>query len=405
MRVLLLISKNVLEQVREIKRNSLLFFLPIAIFFCLFFYFKVNDIEVNFIKPLQVGVVLEDKTVYTQMLVDDFESKKDLSRFFQLREGEESEIKEAFKSGELDGMIVIPDGFFTALLSFDKRPMEISIHNDDPIKATILYNGFLAYEEYIISVEKSISSFYENFRPQVSKEGFHAYNDALSIELIMMMLNRNDLYEFHEIVEIPSASSLDYYFVAMLVMFVFLMALYLGTAWIYERHSNVFLRLTLTRVKAYEYIISRFLADWSVMAIVVSFWYILFGIFSENGNLSLKGYFFVLVLSLGSVGITGVIALIVNEISDMALISTMVVFFGSVLGGSIIPIHYLPDSLKTIGSWTPNFLMIRTILFLNAGVKDSRTSIVIGGLIISIILSFFLVTQAYKKGFRRGDYE
>ncbi len=405
MKVFLLIGKNILEEIRDIRRNSLFFFLPIAIFFCLFLYFKVNDIEVNFIKPLQVGVVVEDETIYTQMLVDDFESKKDLSRFFILREGQADDIEEAFNQGQLDGMIVIPEGFFAALLYFDEKPMEISIRNDDPIKATILYNGFLAYEQYIISVEKSIIAFYESFRPQVSKEDYYAYNDALSIELIMMMLNRNDLYDYEEIVELPSASSLNYYFVAMMVMFVFLMALFLGTRWISERQADVFSRLRLTRVKAYEYVVSRFIGDWMVIGILVGGWFLLFALLSGTGGMTLKAFLFVMILALGAIGVSGLIALFLNELSDMVLISTMVVFFGSVLGGSIIPIHYLPDSLKAMGEWTPNFIGIRTILFLDSGISDSRTPLVVMGIVMICLLSMLALTWYYGSGIRRWSGE
>ncbi len=78
----LLMKKNVLEQLRDLKRNSLFIFLPVAIFACFYFYYQINDVEMSFVKPMKVGVVLEDDSVYSQMLVNDFGSKKTWLTFF-----------------------------------------------------------------------------------------------------------------------------------------------------------------------------------------------------------------------------------------------------------------------------------------------------------------------------------
>lgn len=401
----LLIVKNVLEQARDIKRNSLFFFLPIAIFICLFTYFNVNEIELNFIQPLKVGVVVEDNTFYTQMLVDDFESKKDLSRFFQLEQGDMDTITRRFNAKELDGMLIIPEGFFEAVLYFDENPMEVKIHSDDPIAATILYNGFLAYEQYIISVEKAINAFYDSFRDEVSREEYWEYNDALSIDLIMTMLNRNDLYTFNEIIEIPSASSMEYYFVAMTVMFVFLMAMFTATQWIKERHTDVFMRMTLTNIKSYEYILSRWIGDFIFISLIVTVWSLAFQVSGESGaSGGLRGALYHGLLIMTAIALASIVTLVLNEESDMVLVSSMVVFFGSVLGGSIIPIHYLPEGLKVISGFTPNYLAIRHILFLRSGLEYDGGWIMITGMVMVIILSFFALDYHYRERIRRGSH-
>jgi len=399
---MLLIVKNVLEQLRDIKRNSLFVILPMAIFVCFYGYFQLNEVEVSFIKPIDVGVVVEDETIFSKMLVDDFSSKKELSQFFRLVEGDKAELEERFSSKELDALIVIPENFVQALMYFDYLPMSIKINNEDPIKTMILYNGFVGYERYITSVEKGVTSFYNVFRDQVDRESYYEYNDALSVELIMTVLSRSDMYEFNPIVDIPSVVSVKYYFISITVMFIFLLSLFSGLSLLKEMSSQAFERLLITRVSLTAYISSKIVSYGMLMLVVVFVWTFLYDLITKEGFLfnNFSKVVFIILIVFASVVTSLLLTFFISKEQELLLFSSVFVFFNAIVGGSIIPIHYMPEGLKTIATFTPNYYVIRILLFLERGLTYNGLVVIECLLFIYMISGGAILVNGYKRKLR-----
>lgn len=403
---MLLIGKNVVEQCRDIKRNSFFIILPIAIFICFYSYFQVNEVELNFVKPMYVGVALEDDTIFSQMLVDDFESKKDLAKVFILEQDTLANLQPRFDDKSLDAIVIIPDGFVKALMSFEYLPMEIQINNDDPIKTMILYNGFLGYERYISSVEKGVTSFYNVFHDEVSKDEYWEYNDALSVELIMTVLSRSEMYEFKPIVDIPSVISVKYYFIAITVMFIFLLALFTGLDLLKEVKSHAFKRLLTTRVSMLAYMCSKIVSHVIVIVFIVAMWSFMFGMISgESLGLNNIHMIALLILFIIIAVVAGLFTtLFISNEEELLLFSSVFVFFNAIVGGSIIPIHYMPEGLKSIAKITPNYMIIRLFLYLENNIKVPGLLWIELGLVLIIFVGTIFLSKAYSFKIRRGNH-
>lgn len=403
---ILLIEKNVVEQCRDIKRNSFFIILPIAIFICFYSYFQVNEVEVSFVKPMNVGVVLEDDTLFSQMLVDDFENKKDLAQVFVLEQDTLTNLQPKFDNKNLDALIIIPNGFVEALMSFDYLPMEIQINNDDPIKTMILYNGFLGYERYISSVEKGVTSFYNVFRDEVDKDEYWEYNDALSVDLIMTVLSRSEIYEFKPIVDIPSVVSVKYYFIAITVMFIFLLSLFTGLDLLKEVKSQAFSRLLTTRVNMLAYMCSKIVSHVFIIVVIVIIWSTIFSLIS--GELMFFDHFHIVLLLILLIIISVISGLLmtifISNEEELLLFSSVFVFFNAIVGGSIIPIHYMPEGLKSIAKITPNYMMIRLFLYLENNIDVNGLLWIELTMMLLIVLGTYFLTKAYEVKMRRGNH-
>lgn len=384
----LLIIMNIKRMMREWKKILLYFILPVVVFIGFFTYYKVTQVEINFINPIKVGVIIEDESIFGQMLVDDFQSKKELSEFFIIVQEEPSLLREHFEQHAIDALVTIPQGFVDALMTFDYLPIQVKMHQDDPVKTLILYQGFRGYEHYIQSVEKSITAFYEGFYEQTDSETYWKYNDALSIELIMTVLGRTELFRFDKQIDRPAAYSMDYYFLALSVLFIFYYALMFGISLITETRNNVFHRLMTTRVRVLNYLVSKlgvqvigiltYLSVWTGLYILVT---------GRTSALKPKMFlaFFVLIVLASAVSMC--LALFIRRENDFFMISTMAIFINAVLGGSILPIHFMPINLKTVAQFTPNYQSIKWMLFIATDTPyDHEIYVYVGLIIITILL-------------------
>ena len=387
--VFLLYIMNVKDVFRDLKRNLLYFFLPIAIFVGFFSYFQINKVELNFIKPISVGVIVEEETIFGQMLIDDFTSKKELSQFFKLVQAQPSQLRTLFMQKEIDALVTIPRGFVSSLMNFSYLPIEVIMHQDDPVKTLILYQGFRGYEHYIQSVEKAINAFYNEFYPIADENIYWEYNDALSIELIMTVLNRADLFEFEKIVDTPSIISRDYYFIALTLVFVFYFSMAYTVMLLSEIKSQVFQRLMVSHLSMLQYLSAKILIMSSLLVILVTIWTFFYSIFFKEpffytGKLAIALFLIILL----AIEINLLLALFIRKAQEYFMITNSIIFFNAIVGGSIVPIHFMPDSLKFVAKFTPNFYGIKVLLLLKNDVPIPFYGML--GLGIFILSSLFL---------------
>lgn len=399
MRLFILLSimsvKNIL---RDWKKTLILFFIPIVVFIGFFSYFRINNVELKYIKPINVGVVVEEEMIYGQMLVDDFQSKKDLSEFFVIIQGEPEQLQQRFEKHEIDALVTIPKGFVDALMSFQYLPIRVQMNDDDPIKTLILYQGFRGYEQYIQSVEKSITAFYDSFYNKADVEIYRKYNDALSIELIMTVLERSELFRLEKLVDRPSVYSMDYYFIAITVLFIFYFSLIKGVSLISEVKQNVFHRLMTTKVTLLNYLVTKLITNMLSITFLVGLWALFYTLLTHRTHIFSFKFFGVIVLIIVlSTEISMIMSLVIRNENDFFMISTIMVFFAAVLGGSIVPMHFLPNNIKMIAEFTPNYQSIKWLLFTITQTKYSNESLVVLACVIISSVMFLIIHKGYHR--------
>lgn len=402
---ILLIYKNVIEQLRDVKRNSMLFIIPIAIFICFYGYFSLSEVELSFIKPIQVGVVIDDDTFYSQMLVDDFASKNELAKFFSLVQDDEALLRQRFENKELDGLVIIPEGYVDALVRFQNLPMEITIHNTDPLKTMILYNAFKGYEQYIQGIEVAIDAFYQGFYPQVESSVFYEYNDALSFELLSMVLNRQEMYTVDRLVDLPSVISITYYFIAITVMFTLYIALFAAVSLVEESREDSFMRMLTTKINLVHYIIAKGISYVLFIILIVFGWSGIFSLVSKKAFFfnSVEICIFFMLFVILAVLFSMLLTLFFTNVQDVVLFSSVFIFFTAIIGGSIIPIHYMPKGLSNISKVTPNYLAIKQMLMIHTGHLQG-VSWVYAMMSFAIVLIAIVLINGYKYQIRRGSH-
>lgn len=394
----LLSIMSVKNLLRDWKKSLIFFIVPIVVFIGFFSYYHINNVELNYVKPINVGVIVEEEMIYGQMLVDDFRSKKDLSKFFVIIQEEPSILEERFKNHDIDALVTIPQGFVDALMTFQYRPIRVQMHTDDPVKSLILYQGFRGYEKYIQSVEKSITAFYDSFSNKADTETYWKYNDALSIELIMTVLERSDLFSVEKIIDLPSVYSMDYYFIALTVLFAFYFSLINGITLITEIKQNVFHRLMTTKVGLINYLATKLSINTIATISFVGAWSALYLLLTQRYSiLNARFYAVIILVIVMTTELSMLLTLIIRNENDFFMVSTILVFFMAILGGSIIPIHFMPNNIRMIAAFTPNYQIIKWLLFIVTNTTVEREGLILSLCTLMIVVLFLVLHSGYKR--------
>lgn len=394
-----LFQKNFKELIREKKRTILLFALPLLMFIFIFSVFTNSKVEKTGVKPINIGVIDNDKTFYSSALIEAYKGNESFTEFVTINMGDK-ELKEEFLNGKYDVLIEVPENFSKDLMYFEKNPIQVKIAYNHPIKAIIFKNVVESYEKYIMSVQVAVEVLYDKMEElSMANEEILLLNNKISYELIMTSVGRDDFFNFNEIVNIPSTTSVNYYFIAIIIMFLMYMSIFTAIDLLREKEQMCFKRLRLTKLSIFEYLISKLLSSAVYIFMIVSIWFL---IISLATNLVIhNNLIYVVLYIIGCILFAVSFAIFISSLlkrdESVILISNIFIFINAIIGGSVIPLNYMPDVLRSIARITPNYWMIKGMLYLDSNYNFENGIIILCSFYTMSIILTFLAYFRYKK--------
>lgn len=390
-----MIYQNYIGQIRQFKRNIMLFVVPICIFLFVYLFFTFNNVEESFIEPLEIGLILEDKSIYAGMVAEGFTNSDAFTQFANVTKGTQEDVYEAFDKGKLDAVILMPKGFVKSVMSFSYNPILVKVNHKEPLKTLLIKNIIVSYEKYISTVEVGIITLFDQMEDlDYDWDTIVVYNEQISYDLIFTALSRASMFSIEEIVNVPSVVSTIYYFIAIIVMFLMYIAVYAAINLIREREDMCFVRLKISKISLFNYMISKAIGTTLFISTIVLGWFFLFTVFT--GGVMSKAFFvmclFLIIAILFDVSIAMFMTAYIEREEGVILLSNIFIFINAIIGGSIIPIQMMPEALQKIAVVSPNYWMIRGLLYFQSGYNLSE-GYYIGSVLLFLSLAMLFITS------------
>jgi ABC-2 type transport system permease protein len=115
-----------------------------------------------------------------------------------------------------------------------------------------------------------------------------------------------------------------------------------------------------------------------------------------------KSFAFLVLFITGAITVSLLLTLIIRKEEELMLFLSVYIFLSAIVGGSIIPIHYMPESMKNIAKWTPNYFGIKGLLLIKNDLQSQQTTAMSVGLIFFNLLGLLALYVGYKIRIRRG---
>ena len=340
------------------------------IFFIFSTIFKGFMEEQRLIDQVHVGIVDQENTRLSRMLVGHFQNNEEFIQLFQITSDDEDTIKDLYNKNELSAIIYIPEDFTNSLLRFKNAPLQITLNANFPLQNTVLENIMSSYSTYIKAVDIGIYSLYSTLKEEgVEKSELDTINDNFSVNMVLTALSRNNYFE-HEIIEtFPSTSSSAYFIYSILLLMIIFVATS-GTSLVSDELKNMCLQRYKTTGQSFlPFSLSKiFVMYLNIILILLP---LLIGFVVFQNYLSIK-YLALIILFLSLVILFFVnfsitIGLLFSKHEMSLLLSTLTTLTLGILGGHFIPIQIMPKFIQDISSFTPNYWMLRSCLYLNSG--------------------------------------
>lgn len=386
-----------------LKRDVSIKFLLVIQVILIFTLFFMNLVFSNYAEDyksanrIKLGIVNDDsEDRKSVLLIENFKSNDQFSELFEIVEGEKSKIIEDFKNSKLDAYVEIPEGFSDGLMHYENQTVSIFVDVKNPTKNMILSNIFRAYSNFIQGSNLATYSLYNAMEYfELDNEKIKTINNSFSVEMVTTMLNRGQFFETETLSELPLVDAMRYFLYALPLAFVSFLSIEQGLS--YKRA-----RSTMILKREYLILNSRLkLMIYDILAKSLNMFLIFIPLFLAQAFIYdvLSALLSALILLLAIVFfilLWRILSFFVPSDFGLSMIGSFGAFALCLVSGCIIPFIILPQSLKNLGVWMPNFF------FLKLSMPDLPMGDLFGGiaLLLTVILmeavaEFYLLKREF----------
>lgn len=345
------------------KRNIILFIATVAVVGALALTAGSKEQITMEKKPnINIGVVDNDKSLYSSLILDYFKSTKSITKFANITLDSQEKMEELFSKGQLLAYLVIPKNLANSLMGSDYVNIEVVINTSNVMYSVLLKNMLDSYGTYITNVQVVSGGLYRLGKSQgMSPDIRNKMNWDTSIELVQLALNRDMFFDKEEVSDISATPILQYYFWAILVLLTLLTATLSGSRFLKERQLGTYERLRIAGHSIHGILFVILMVNsvlWILsfnllLPVIARFMYSdlnIVGIWYINLCILLANACFLLISTLCRSG---------NQYSIICTFGLMLI---SVIGGILIPISLLPERFLVYSRFTPTYYMIRNLI-------------------------------------------
>lgn len=373
---------------------------PLLIFALLGFAFTDFVEHKSIVDQIDIGVVNNDNSQASEMLISDFKNNETFSKLFRIIELDEREAPEKFSTGEINAIIEIPQNFSESLFYFENEPIHLTINPEEPLKSLILKNIMESYSKYVQTADVAVYSLYKQMKDvDIPAADVKRMNDAFSVNMIFTALGRDKMFQEKPITTVPSSTSMEYFIIASGALLVMYMGLIGANLVIYERDSMCLDRFRVSSGSIFKFVLSKM-----IVLVLLGLFQVFLFLFPLGMIMGIDmGYSFSSLMIFLLVSLTHIssLSIFVGSIIKTEELATLVGNLGILLlglvGGSFFPLKLMPSFMYNISQLTPNHWIIKGFLFLIKGfqLSDIYASIAVLsiGSVVLLSISFLKLRQ------------
>lgn len=310
---------------------------------------------------VSIGIINNDTSDYSKMLVDYFKENKSFTEYVDIYVGDEKDIVKSYSSGDIDMYLVIPAGFADSMYMLKNLDVTAVISPENTAKALILKNMLESYNKYISAVEVNSVALRQAMEMSgMDDELNNNINDKVSLKLVVLALSKSLFFEMKAVDEFKPVGMVRYYCHEAVFLLLVYIGMLSGIAVISEHSSGMINRIRVTGLSTEGYMFEKAVIFSVPMALIsMALSYIIHCFGYSHYNLMLILYYLILSFFISSFFVFA--ASLFKAMANYILFSNMFIILGAVIGGGMIPLQYMPQSMLKFSGLSLNYWFMKTV--------------------------------------------
>jgi len=308
-------------------------------------------------EKIVMGVVLQDKedTLFPE-LISFSNGISSLKGFCRLEIFDEEEAFNLLHDGEIQMVMVVPEGFMEAAEHMQEATLAIYMSGELTRAEYKILAVFSGVEEIMLSTEGAILSMYDGMSMYEFSVTKTEMEDDMMRLFVMNFLGRDSYFETEFLSLYGTYNAIQYYIVSLSLLFIWISSVfYLG---MYNRNiirlegimSNSSPKKGLTaavKIVIISIPIMLTMSIFLVAGLIIKGKYELFNVFITGHT-----FFCAMLIALAMASFVQIISMITEDKSKRVMLFLLIVMIISILSASVSSIYYLPDVFRKIsGIW------------------------------------------------------
>ncbi len=328
---------------------------------------------------LTLGVANEDSSEYASLLINYFKENEAFSAHVEVIEEAENKLQQRIEESRLDAYLSIPPMFSESLMYMKHLPVKAVISLENPTKALLFQRVFEAYETYIKAVEVNCYALYEKMEDEgFSAADVNAANIDISLDLIFTALGKGEFFRVREVERIEESSLVEEYMAAGVCFALFFFLLPLGMKVQKLKQNGLIHRLKTMNVSMVAVYFSCLLPWFLPVAVLTLV------LFLQGGKSMVAACFGCLPLLLVAVLLL-LFGVVLQKKKDYLFLSSLLFVVMAVLGGSTVPVRFLPDLFAKLAVGMPNYRFVQALVLSETGIQRQEYALFTGVLVLFLM--------------------
>ena len=301
---------------------------------------------------IRVGIVNNDNTEYSKLLLNFFKSNESFSELVHIVEDNEQTIVSEFDTGNLDAYIIIPEAFAQSLMDIESTRIKVRINQDKEVEAVMLKAVMLSYEKYVTAVQYNSYGLYKNLKKSgLPRKENIKINLLSSWDMVYMVLDKEQFFDY-KVIKNDEINIVQYYICVILYVIILYFSIFVGLKIYNEKKYGVFNLYKVSNGKWWSIIISKLFVMGAILIVFLIF--ISNKLFQVmNKVISFDTFKVFLLYSLVHIAIMIVLAMIISNKNTYVLLTNASALFIIILGGGIIPKAFMPSNIGILVKYLP----------------------------------------------------
>ena len=302
----------------------------------------------------------------------------------------ESEARESLISGEIQGYAVVPENFISSAMKGKNVPFSYYLLKKPSALSHVLTGEIVESVSVLLTEsQRAVSGMRQYLKDSSQKGKLTSETEKMSFSIVSKILNREAFFDTETLSEGESLSTIEYYFISVVLVFYLILGTSLSGYMIKENLSLS--RLLSSRGLS---VTGQIICEWTAFLIITSVFplvlSIIAGLFLGVQNTLL------LFLPLA---ILSTFQFFVYELSGSVVAGTLAQFFSSLLfayvSGYFYPSYFFPEGLRKIASFLPTGKAFSISESLIKG-GNALTAVTSGALYVALFLVLCILLRKIR---------
>ena len=378
-----LLKNDIRLFLRDWKACVLLLVAPLV--FISFFAYALSPYidKSSFVEPFPIAVVDKEQTTQMRILINQLE---DISIFSDIQRMDETKAVESLRSGEVGGVIIIPEDFTNSVSIGENKPVVVVGNGSKPLQAYIVKNIVQSAANLTSAAQSAISTiwYYDTQAGITWDERDSRFNSAV-MEYVLQALARTSVFSNAGTDVQNNVTPVEYFTAALIVVFMMFAGMPGMKMMVTERSEGITSRISAAPVAMWKVVLSKLLV--SIMLLIVQFGIIILltsKVFNNYWGAPIKD---VLLLFGGIVMAVSAWSVFIASLSKSPagadVMGSLGILLMAVIGGSIYPLSSMPGFVRRISVLTINRWAMDGFMVLFSG--NSLTNTGIHALVLAVM--------------------